>query len=133
MSDDLMREVFHYSFVYAIYTCLSVPISTFLLSYAVPKQIVKKYFREPYFNEGDDEMFEHFPFRYYLTIWIAQYTASNWFARRRKLYDLRKDSPTYWRILAWVYFWIILIPFILAVFLSILGMCYFELTDRAVP
>lgn len=131
--DIAMALSLKYGFMYGVYTCLSLPISTFLLAYAVPKHIVKKYFRQPHFNDGDDLLFEHFPFRYYLTLWIAQLTACDWFARRRKAYDLRKDSPRYWRVLAWIYFWLIVLPFCTAVFLSVLGMVYFEWTGRPVP
>jgi hypothetical protein len=131
--DLLLSYASHYGFIYAIYTCLSVPVATFFLAYAVPKPIIKKYFRSPYFHDGDDELFNHFPFRYYLTLWIAQYTASNWFAGRRKLYDLRKDSPKYWRVLSWVYFWLIVLPPMVAMSLCILGFSYFELTGRPVP
>jgi hypothetical protein len=131
--DLLLSYASHYGFIYAIYTCLSVPVATFFLAYAVPKTIIKKYFRSPYFHDGDDELFNHFPFRYYLTLWIAQYTASNWFAGRRKLYDLRKDSPKYWRVLSWVYFWLIVLPPMVAMSLCILGFSYFELTGRPVP
>ena len=122
-----------YGFMYAGYTFLSLPVSTFLLAYAVPKPIIKKYFRQPHFNDGDDYLFNHFPFRYYLTLWIAQLTAIDWFARRRKAYDLRKDSPRYWRVLSWIYIWIIVLPPIIAFFSSVLGMFYFEWTGRPIP
>lgn len=119
--------------IYAAYTCLSLPVATFLLSYAVPKKIVSKYFRQPHFNDGDDQLFDVFPFRYYLTLWIAQLTAWQWFAHRRKAYELRKDSPTYWRILSWIYIWIIVLPPTTAFFLAVVGFSYFELTGRPVP
>ncbi|HEX4879620.1 MAG TPA: hypothetical protein VFV39_07235 [Limnobacter sp.] len=131
--DAVMEFVLVYGFLYSIYTGLGVPIGAFLLAYAVPKHIVTKYFRQPHFNDGDDLLFEYFPFRYYLTLWIAQLTACDWFARRRKAYDLRKDSPRYWRVLAWIYFWIILLPPVVAFFLAALGLFYFELTGREVP
>lgn len=130
---DLVFSYMMYGFVYSIYTGLLIPVSTFFLSYAVPKHIISKYFRQPHFNDGDDQLFELFPFRYYLTLWIAQLTACQWFAHRRKAYDLRKDSPRYWRILAWIYWWLIFVPPILG-FVSIgLSMMYFELTGRPVP
>ena len=122
-----------YGGLYSISVCLSIPIATFFLAYAVPKHIVKKYFRQPHFNDGDDYLFDHFPFRYYLTLWIAQLTACDWFARRRKAYDLRKDSPRYWRVLSWIYFWLIVVPPIIAFLSAALGLCYFEWTDRPVP
>jgi hypothetical protein len=131
--DSIMDFFFFYGFLYAVYTCLSLPISTFFLAYAVPKPIIKKYFRQPHFNDGDDYLFDHFPFRYYLTLWIAQLTACDWFARRRKAYDLRKDSPRYWRVLSWIYFWLIVLPPVVAISLCIIGFSYFELTGRPVP
>lgn len=131
--DQTMATLLLYSGMYVAYTFLSVPIGTFLLSYAVPKHIVTKYFRQPHFNDGDDLMFEHFPFRYYLTLWIAQYTACPFFARRRKAYDLRKDSPRYWVVLSWVYFWLIVIPPISAFILALACMGYFELVGRPIP
>ena len=45
------------------------------------------------FDRNAHMLFNHFPFRDYLTLWIAQLTAIEWLARRRKAYDLRKDSP----------------------------------------
>ncbi|MDP3188176.1 hypothetical protein [Limnobacter sp.] len=131
--DYLVSLISHYGVVYAIYTFLLPPVATFFLSYAVPKHIVTKYFRQPHFNDGDDELFNHFPFRYYLTLWIAQLTACNWFARRRQAYDLRKDSPRYWLVLSWISFWLIVIPPITAFLLGLLGLGYFELTGRPVP
>lgn len=131
--DHLMDFFFLNGLVYAVYTCLSLPVATFLLSYAVPRPIVQKYFRQPHFNDGDDQLFELFPFRYYLTLWIAQLTACNWFAHRRKAYDLRKDSPLYWLVLSWIYFWLIVIPPIAAFLLGLLGFAYFELSGRPVP
>jgi hypothetical protein len=129
----ILAVIFVYSLVYAAYTCLSIPVATFLLAYVVPKPIIKKYFRQPHFNDGDDELFELFPFRYYLTLWIAQLTACEWFAYRRKAYDLRKDSPRYWRVLAWIYWWLIFVPPVLAFTLSCLALMYFELTGRPIP
>jgi hypothetical protein len=131
--DHLMSFLLVQGAVYAVYTGLLIPVSTFFLSYAVPKHIISKYFRQPHFNDGDDQLFELFPFRYYLTLWIAQLTACQWFAHRRKAYDLRKDSPKYWRVLSWVYWWMIFVPPILAFALAGLGMGYFELTGRPVP
>lgn len=131
--DRVMDFLFLNGLVYAVYTCLSIPIATFFLSYAVPRHIVTKYFRQPHFNDGDDELFKHFPFRYYLTLWIAQLTACNWFACRRKAYDLRKDSPRHWLVLSWIYFWIVVIPPIAAFFFGLLGFAYFELSGRPVP
>lgn len=133
MFDLITIHVIKYGFMYSVYTCLGIPIGTFLLSYAVPKAIVTKYFRQPYFNDGDDLMFQHFPFRYYLTLWIAQYTACPFFARRRKAYDLRKDSPRYWLVLSWVYFWLIVVPPLMCFLLAGLGIAYFELTGRPIP
>lgn len=119
--------------MYAVYTGLLIPISTYFLAYAVPKPIISKYFRQPHFNDGDDQLFDLFPFRYYLTLWIAQLTACEWFAHRRKAYDLRKDSPRYWRVLSWVYWWLIFVPPILAFAMAGLAMMYFELTGRPIP
>ena len=62
--DSIMDFFFFYGFLYAMYTCLSVPVATFFLAYVVPKPIIKKYFRATYFHDGDDELFNHFPFRY---------------------------------------------------------------------
>jgi hypothetical protein len=133
MFDTFIAYIAIYGFMYATYTFLSVPVATFLLAYAVPKPIIKKYFRQPHFTDGDDHLFNHFPFRYYLTLWIAQLTACDWFARRRKAYDLRKDSPRYWRVLSWIYFWLIVVPPIIAFLSAALGLCYFEWTGRPVP
>ncbi|WP_334119915.1 hypothetical protein [Limnobacter sp.] len=131
--DYFMSAAWEYTVVYFVYTGLLIPVSTYFLAFAVPKAIVSKYFRQPHFNDGDDELFELFPFRYYLTLWIAQLTACKWFAHRRKAYDLRKDSPTYWLVISWVYFWLIFIPPIAAFFLSLICFGYFELTGRPVP
>lgn len=131
--DLFLAYVAQYGFVYAVYTCLSIPVATFFLAHAVPKHIATKYFRQPHFNDGDDLLFEHFPFRYYLTLWIAQLTACDWFARRRKAYDLRKDIPLYWRVLAWIYFWLIVLPPIIAFFSGVIAMYYFEWTGRPEP
>lgn len=131
--DFFMSAMWEYSVVYFVYTGLLIPVSTYFLGFAVPQAIVSKYFRQPHFNDGDDELFNHFPFRYYLTLWIAQLTACNWFARRRKAYDLRKDSPIYWLVISWVYFWLIFIPPIAAFLLSLICFAYFELSGRPVP
>lgn len=131
--DYFISAMWEYTVVYFVYTGLLIPVSTYFLAFAVPKEIVSKYFRQPHFNDGDDQLFELFPFRYYLTLWIAQLTACNWFARRRKAYDLRKDSPTYWLVISWVYFWLIFIPPIAAFLLSLICFAYFELTGRPVP
>lgn len=131
--DLIMAHLSLYGIMYAFYTCLGIPIGTFLMAYAVPKNIIQKYFRQPYFNDGDDELFKLFPFTYYLTLWIAQCTACNWFAKRRKMYDLRKDSPRYWVILSFIYFWLIVIPPIFAFLLCLLSIGYFQLTGHEVP
>lgn len=128
MLNEVIGLLFEYSFIYAVYTFLSIPVATFLMSYAVPKSIVQKYFRQPHFNDGDDQLFELFPFRYYLTLWIAQLTACQWFAHRRKAYGLRKDSPRYWIILSWIYFWLIVVPPATAWILFILCAIYFGVT-----
>lgn len=133
MVDIFLSHLGVYCVMYLVYTGLLIPVSTYFLAYMVPKEIVSKYFRQPHFNDGDDQLFELFPFRYYLTLWIAQYTACQWFANRRKAYDLRKDSPRYWIILSWIYFWIIVVPPVLAFVLGIMSMGYFELTGRPVP
>lgn len=131
--DYVMSAVWEYTVIYFVYTGLLIPVSTYFLAFLVPKPIVNKYFRQPHFNDGDDQLFELFPFRYYLTLWIAQLTACNWFARRRKAYDLRKDSPRYWLVLSWVYFWLVFIPPIAAFFISLICFAYFELTGHTVP
>lgn len=131
--DYLIAIIFVNGLIYSAYTILSVPVATFLLSYAVPKSIVTKYFRKPHFNDGDDALFNVFPFRYYLTLWIAQLTACDWFAKRRKAYDLRKDSPRYWRVLSWIYFWLIVVPPIFAFILGLLGFAFFEISGRTIP
>lgn len=125
--NEFIAEVSSLCVMYLFYTGLAIPIGMFLMSYAVPEPIIKKYFRSPYFNDGDDQLFELFPFRYYLTLWIAQYTASNWFASRRKMYDLRKDSPRYWLLLSWIFFWLIVVPPISAFFISAIGFGYLAL------
>lgn len=111
------------STIVAVYTCLLPLFSTWLLSYMVPKVIIDKYLRSPWFHDGDAERFNHFPFRYYLTLWLAQYTASRWFANRRKIQTIRQDSPRYWVVLSFVYFWgTIMVPvaaFILAAFSAV--------------
>lgn len=125
--DDFMSAVLGYSFAYMVYTILLVPICTFLLAYAVPANLIEKYFRQPYFHDGDDELFQVFPFRYYLTLWIAQYTASPWFARRRKMYAIRQDSPRSWIVLSWCYFWLVVVPPVVACLLCISSALYFAM------
>ena len=129
MFSETIAWLFEYSFVYLVYAILLVPVATFFLAYAVPATLIKKYFRQPYFHDGDDELFEVFPFRYYLTLWIAQYTASPWFANRRKIYTIRQDSPRSWVILSWCYFWLIVVPPVMAFVLCITSALYFQLAD----
>lgn len=131
--DVFISHVALYGLMYSWYTGLGIPIGLFLLAYAVPKNIIQKYFRQPHFNDGDEELFKLFPFTYYLTLWIAQCTACSWFARRRKMYELRKDSPRYWIVLSWIYWWLVFVPPIAAFTFSLLGMGYFELTGHEVP
>lgn len=124
MIDEILGKIMVVCAIHSIYGAIALAVSTYLLAYAVPPHIVTKYFRQPHFNDGDDQLFEHFPFRYYLTLWIAQFTAWDWFARRRKAYDLRKDSPKYWRVLSWIYIWIIVIPPIVSFLIAGLILIY---------
>lgn len=131
---DMVMDFFlTYGFVYAVYATPLLIVGTVMMSFLVPKHIVKKYFRAPHFHDGDDELFKHFPFRYHLTLAIAQLTAVEFFANRRKAFDLRKDSPLYWVILSKFYFWFIVVLPILAFLSSVIGLGYFELTGRPVP
>lgn len=129
MFDDALGWLFEYSFIYLLYTILLIPISTFFLAYAVPKSLIEKYFRQPYFQDGDNELFAIFPFRYYLTLWIAQYTASKWFARKRKMYSIRQDAPKSWIVLSWCYFWLIVVPPVVACLLFFLTALYFQIVE----
>lgn len=131
--DYLINLISVYGIIYAIYAAPCLIVGTVIMSYLVPKHIVSKYFRQPHFNDGDDLLFEHFPFRYYLTLAIAQLTAFEFFARRRKAYELRLDSPRYWVLLSKFYMWFIVFIPIAGIILSLLGLAYFELTGRPIP
>lgn len=42
--------------IHSIYGAIVLAVSTYLLAYAVPPRIVTKYFRQPHFNDGDDQL-----------------------------------------------------------------------------
>lgn len=88
-------------------------ISTFVLAYFVPKELVKKYFKYPHFVDGDDLRFEHYPFRYLLTGALCLVTAIPSFARRKQAPDIQKDSPRYWIVLSYLYTWLVMFPILL--------------------
>ncbi|NJM32726.1 MAG: hypothetical protein HC848_07595 [Limnobacter sp.] len=96
------------------YTFWTPFVGGVVVSYFVPEAMRSKYLKAPWFQDGDDEMFKTYPFRWYLTLWLSAYTASRWMARRRCIETLRQDSPRHWFVIASVYYWLLFWPPILA-------------------
>lgn len=90
-----------YSFIVGVYICIPTLVALFVYPYLVPKYMVERYLRPPYYHEHDDIRFQHIPFRTALTLSLIVFTVFHGRARRRGLpQEFHGDCPRYWRILA---------------------------------
>lgn len=124
--DYVMSAIGKYSFIYFFYTLFLIPIFAFLLSFIRPENLIKKYIRHPYLDYEYDKGFDFYPLRYHTTLWLVAHTAYNGFAKRRRIHTMtvREDSPKYWLILSWIYFWLIIIPTTLSFFITLFCLAY---------
>jgi hypothetical protein len=125
--NELVLGVVKYCAYVVVYSTLLIPLSLIFLAKAIPDFLRLKYFRRPYFNDGDDQLFALFPFRYVLTFWLAQMTAWKWFANRRGAKDLWSDSPTQWRVMSVIYIWGVVVPVVTAFFTGVICLFYLSI------
>jgi hypothetical protein len=94
--------IFEYGFdlftvLVAAFLLIVIPY-TLILHFFVPKALVEKYFRPPHFGEFERHLFTGIPYapmRTIMFMWVIVYPRVG---RKRKLTEMYKDVPRWFRI-----------------------------------
>lgn len=90
----------------------------FLVHFFVPKDMLRTYFREPYFSPAEIEFFTGFPFAYMRTAMFMRLAGWPSSGKRRGLTDAYKLAPLWFQRLSRVFIRIFLIIFSLMMVLG---------------
>lgn len=122
MSLELLRYPSYawFALLAAAMVCMAI---AFILHFFVPKEMLRTYFREPYFSPAEIEFFTGFPFAYMRTAMFMRLAGWPSSGSKRGLTEAYKLAPAWFQILSRVFIRIYLTIVILLFVLG--GVLYF--------
>ncbi len=123
----LFDEILLKTFVVAIICLMLSLVFIFIMHILMPKNVLKSYFKEPYFGPGEIAMFTGFPFGYMRTSMFMRILGFPVSGKKRGVENAYKLAPVWYCKLS-KYFLIFFIPLMaLIVLLSVIGFIRFGL------
>lgn len=75
-------------------------VTMFLLHFFVPKSMIERYFKEPYFSRHEIAVYSAFPFNYFRDIMFMRLAGWPNSGKRRGLTEVYKMAPSWFRIVS---------------------------------
>lgn len=127
MSIELLR---YPSYALAILLFIGMALLTllFFIHWIVPKEMLRAYFKEPYFSSTEVAFFSAFPFFFMRTVMFMRIAAWPSSGKRRGLSDAYQLAPRWFQVMSKTFiliFFISFIPLIVLVPILLFGFCYF--------
>ncbi|WP_425642362.1 hypothetical protein ACPUEK_03640 [Marinomonas gallaica] len=98
-----------------IFAFLTVPTLWLLLTFLTPKKVLEKYLKQPHFKDSEIEIMTSFPTSLLRTSILSWITVFPSLGKKRKLEGIRKNIPTWYKAL--IFLWIaIVIPSMVIIF-----------------
>ena len=105
---DKLANVFFYLMMINF---LLIPISWFIISYIIPKSILKRYFKAPHFGSGELVLMAQFPGSLARgSIFVASCIMPSK-GQRRQMTDVPDHAPKWYRVAAYIMFYVIFLGF----------------------
>lgn len=91
-------------FLFIFFGFITVPTLWLFLTLTTPKIIMKKYFKPPHYTYNETQIMDSFPLSFIRTAIFSWITVFPSLGRKRKMEDIRKHMPTWYRLLVtlWV-------------------------------
>jgi hypothetical protein len=96
----------------------------FALHFLMPKQLLKEYFRKPYFREGEIIIFTGFPFAYIRTSMFMRVIAFPNSGKARGMTEAFKLAPKWLRVISKIWIITVLVTFIPVLIIGIYGLVF---------
>lgn len=110
-----------YLFAILLIACMVCLIFIFVIHFLVPRNLLRKYFKEPYFSPAETEFFSGFPFGYIRTVMFMRLVGFPKSGKKRGLTEAYRLAPPWFRLtskVVLVLFLAMAVPmFILGIFL----------------
>lgn len=109
---DILARILFFVMIFGF---LTVPSMWLLLTYITPKKVLDRYFKPPHFGDNEIEIMESFPSSLLRTSIFAWVTVFPSLGEKRKIRDIRKNLPLWYKslILIWM---TIVIPSMIIIF-----------------